>query len=83
MPVPAHEADDLRSIFRHVRIPREDAKEFREKVLALSKESIRPFPRKIQISERAVCYLVSPTLEPRGRRRRCAQRDSGSCNPAP
>jgi hypothetical protein len=36
--VPAHEADDLRSILRHVRIPREDAKEFWEQVLALSKE---------------------------------------------
>jgi DNA-binding transcriptional ArsR family regulator len=35
---PAHEADDLRSILRHVRIPREHAKEFWERVLALSHE---------------------------------------------
>jgi DNA-binding transcriptional ArsR family regulator len=36
--VPAHQADDLRSIFRHVRIPLEDAKEFWEKVLEVSRE---------------------------------------------
>jgi DNA-binding transcriptional ArsR family regulator len=35
---PAHEADDLRSILRHVRIPRERAREFWERVLAVSQE---------------------------------------------
>ena len=35
---PAHAADDLSSIFRHVRIPRERAREFWEQVLALSQE---------------------------------------------
>lgn len=35
---PAHESDDLRSIARHVRIPRERAEEFWERVLALSHE---------------------------------------------
>jgi DNA-binding transcriptional ArsR family regulator len=35
---PAHEADDLRSITRHVRIPHERAEEFWERVLALSHE---------------------------------------------
>src|SRR6187551_1800780 len=35
---PAHEADDLRSIFRHARIPRESVREFWEQVLALSHE---------------------------------------------
>jgi DNA-binding transcriptional ArsR family regulator len=33
---PAHEADDLRSIVRHARIPRESVREFWEQVLALS-----------------------------------------------
>lgn len=36
--VPAHEADDLRAIIRHARIPRERAAEFWERVLALSHE---------------------------------------------
>jgi len=36
--VPAHEADDLRSILRHVRIPNERASEFWERVLDLSRE---------------------------------------------
>lgn len=36
--VPAHEADDLRTIIRHARIPRERAKEFWEQVLALTQE---------------------------------------------
>ena len=36
--VPAHEADDLRSILRHVRIPDERASEFWERVLDLSRE---------------------------------------------
>jgi len=35
---PAHQADDLRSIFRHVRVPKEHAIEFWEKVLAAAKE---------------------------------------------
>jgi DNA-binding transcriptional ArsR family regulator len=35
---PAHEADDLRSIFRHARVPRGRAKEFWERVIALSQE---------------------------------------------
>jgi DNA-binding transcriptional ArsR family regulator len=35
---PAHDADDLRSIFRHARIPRESVREFWEQVLALSHE---------------------------------------------
>jgi hypothetical protein len=35
---PAHEADDLRSIYRHVRVPRERAKEFWERVIALTQE---------------------------------------------
>ncbi len=35
---PAHEADDLRTIFRHARIPRERAKEFWEHVVALARE---------------------------------------------
>lgn len=35
---PTHEADDLRSIFRHARIPRESVREFWEQVLALSHE---------------------------------------------
>jgi DNA-binding transcriptional ArsR family regulator len=38
---PAREADDLRSIFRHVRIPRERAKEFWEQVVALAQEFIQ------------------------------------------
>jgi DNA-binding transcriptional ArsR family regulator len=36
--VPAHEADDLRSIVRHARIPREHAAEFWERVFALTRE---------------------------------------------
>lgn len=36
--VPAHEADDLRTIFRHVRIPAERAAEFWEQVMALTRE---------------------------------------------
>jgi DNA-binding transcriptional ArsR family regulator len=36
--VPAHEADDLRTILRHVRIPAQGAAEFWERVLALSRE---------------------------------------------
>ncbi len=36
--VPAHEADRLRSILRHARVPRENAAEFWERVLALSRE---------------------------------------------
>jgi DNA-binding transcriptional ArsR family regulator len=36
--VPAHEADDLRSILRHARIPAERAAEFWERVVALSHE---------------------------------------------
>jgi DNA-binding transcriptional ArsR family regulator len=36
--VPAHEADDLRSILRHVRIPDQRASEFWERVLDLSRE---------------------------------------------
>jgi DNA-binding transcriptional ArsR family regulator len=34
----AHAADDLRSIFRHARIPRERVREFWEQVIALSQE---------------------------------------------
>jgi DNA-binding transcriptional ArsR family regulator len=34
----AHEADDLRSILRHARVPKDRAVEFWEQVLALSKE---------------------------------------------
>jgi len=36
--VPAHEADDLRAIFRHARIPRERAAEFWERVFHLARE---------------------------------------------
>ena len=36
--IPAHEADDLRSILRHVRIPEERASEFWQRVLELSRE---------------------------------------------
>jgi DNA-binding transcriptional ArsR family regulator len=36
--VPAHEADRLRSILRHARIPRESAAVFWERVMALSRE---------------------------------------------
>jgi hypothetical protein len=36
--VPAHEADDLRTIVRHVRIPPEQAAEFWERVMALASE---------------------------------------------
>ena len=36
--IPAHEIDDLRSIMRHARIPREHAAEFWERVLELSRE---------------------------------------------
>lgn len=39
--VPAHEADDLRAIWRHVRIPREVAKEFWERVADLADEYSR------------------------------------------
>jgi DNA-binding transcriptional ArsR family regulator len=42
--VPAHEADDLRAILRHARIPAERAAEFWEGVLALSREFAK-FPR--------------------------------------
>jgi DNA-binding transcriptional ArsR family regulator len=35
---PAHEADDLRTIFRHARIPAERAAEFWEQVMALTRE---------------------------------------------
>jgi DNA-binding transcriptional ArsR family regulator len=36
--VPAHEADDLRTILRHARIPSERAAEFWEQVMALARE---------------------------------------------
>ena len=36
--VPAHEADDLRSVIRHARIPDESAAEFWDRVEALSRE---------------------------------------------
>jgi DNA-binding transcriptional ArsR family regulator len=36
--VPAHEIDDLRSILRHARIPREQVVEFWERVMALANE---------------------------------------------
>ena len=36
--IPAHEADDLRTIVRHARIPAQSAAEFWERVLALSRE---------------------------------------------
>jgi len=38
---PAHEADDIRSIFRHARIPRERVGEFWDKVLAVAGEFIQ------------------------------------------
>lgn len=38
---PAHEADDLRAIIRHARIPRERAAEFWERVFALTHEFMR------------------------------------------
>jgi DNA-binding transcriptional ArsR family regulator len=38
---PAYEADDLRAIFRHARIPRESAAEFWERVFALTREFSR------------------------------------------
>jgi DNA-binding transcriptional ArsR family regulator len=37
----AHEADDLRAILRHVRIPRERAKEFWERVVPIVREFAR------------------------------------------
>jgi DNA-binding transcriptional ArsR family regulator len=36
--MPAHEADDLRTIMRHVRVPPESAADFWERVLALSRD---------------------------------------------
>jgi hypothetical protein len=36
--VPAHEADTLRTISRHVRIPESSAREFWDRVIALSQE---------------------------------------------
>ncbi|MDP9363876.1 MAG: helix-turn-helix domain-containing protein [Chloroflexota bacterium] len=42
--VPAHEADDLRTIFRHARIPPDRAREFWEQVIALTQEFTQ-FPR--------------------------------------
>lgn len=39
--VPAHEADDLRAIMRHARIPREHAAEFWERVFQLTHEFMR------------------------------------------
>jgi hypothetical protein len=36
--IPAHEVDDLRTTLRHVRIPRERAAEFRERVFQLTHE---------------------------------------------
>ncbi len=38
---PAHEADDLRAIIRHARIPRERAAEFWERVFQLTHEFTR------------------------------------------
>jgi len=38
---PAHEADDLTTILRHVRVPRERAKEFWEQVVALTQEFLQ------------------------------------------
>jgi DNA-binding transcriptional ArsR family regulator len=38
---PSHEADDLRSILRHVRIPPERADEFWERVLTLAQELVQ------------------------------------------
>jgi DNA-binding transcriptional ArsR family regulator len=38
---PAHEADDLRTVLRHARIPRERAKEFWEQAVALMREFTR------------------------------------------
>jgi DNA-binding transcriptional ArsR family regulator len=38
---PAYEADDLRAIFRHARIPRESAAEFWERVFELTREFSR------------------------------------------
>ena len=42
--IPAHEADDLRTILRHVRIPPDRARDFWEQVLALAQE-FAAFPR--------------------------------------
>ena len=39
--IPAHEADDLRAILRHARIPRERAAEFWERVFQLTHEFVR------------------------------------------
>ncbi len=36
--LPAHETDDLRTVIRHARIPRERAAEFWDRVEALSRE---------------------------------------------
>ena len=36
--LPAHEADNLRSILRHARVPKQSAAEFWERVVALSHE---------------------------------------------
>jgi hypothetical protein len=38
---PAHEADDLRSVLRHIRIPPDRAEEFWERVVALAQELAR------------------------------------------
>lgn len=39
--IPAHQADDLRAILRHARIPRERAAEFWERVFQLTHEFVR------------------------------------------
>ena len=39
--VPAHEADELSSVLRHARIPRERAREFWERVLAINQEFVQ------------------------------------------
>ena len=65
---PAHAVDDLASIFRHARIPRERAHEFWDRVLVLSKE-FTGMPRSGDIVYGFVAAIYPtdrPTLPDRG-----------------
>jgi DNA-binding transcriptional ArsR family regulator len=64
---PAHEADDLRAIIRHARIPRERAAEFWERVFALTHEFMQ-LPRsgdKVYGFVAGLYPTKHPTLPPR------------------
>ena len=64
---PAHEADDLRAIIRHARIPRERAAEFWERVFSLTNEFTQ-LPRSGETVYGFVAGLYPteyPTLPPR------------------